>query len=82
MRMTTVKVSTTTRDRLRTYASTRELTLGAVIETALDALDEQQFWLEVRTANAQPDDEWEAAATREFTDRLDAVDPIPRTDPS
>ncbi|WP_454294953.1 hypothetical protein [Salana multivorans] len=47
-----------------------------MIETALDALDEQQFRLDVRAANAQSDDEWEAAATLAFTERLDVVDPI------
>ena len=46
---TTVKVSTETRDRIKSFGGA---TLEATIVEALDALDEQRFWSQAEAAAA------------------------------
>jgi hypothetical protein len=72
--VTTMKITTATRDRLRTHASTGE-SLEDVVVHALDAYEAAQFWARAeawaaaetptqRAARKASEDEWDALIDR------------------
>ncbi|MFP5489446.1 MAG: hypothetical protein ACLGHQ_14220 [Acidimicrobiia bacterium] len=69
---TTVKVSTETRDRIKSFGGA---TLEETIIEALDALDEQRFWAQAERAAAWRAtlSEAERAERRAHEDALDAA---------
>lgn len=72
-RMTTIKVTTTVRDRIRTLTSPGR-TQSETIAAALDALDRQQFWSAI---SAQVPDEEYLAETGQWLD-APLTTPLPR----
>jgi hypothetical protein len=61
--VTTMKISTTTRDRLRTLGAEGE-SLEDVVITALDAYESQQFWAAAEAAGAAETTEQRAERLR------------------
>ncbi|WP_421732676.1 hypothetical protein [Cellulomonas sp.] len=51
--MTTIKVPKDLRDRLSRLAEQERTTLAGALTAALDQVEEQQFWQQVRRANAE-----------------------------
>ena len=69
METTTIMVSLTTRDRIKSIGAQRHQSADKVIQSALDELDRKLFWDDYDAAAAadqEPDDstsEWDATLT-------------------
>lgn len=65
---TTIRVPEATRARAASIAAETGLSLGAVVDRALDAYELEQFWRETRTALSRwrpPADDWGDRAQRD-----------------